>query len=189
MTRSHYQFNTKIGVIAAFLCTLAVPVLNAKAQDRYSVEDAWLEGRLATLLALDPNMNGFGLNAKVLRGKAALTGTVHSEFEKELAGDMAISISGIDSLENNIRVNEPKEPLSAEVLAETQDSAITAAISTKYLLNTLLDSSKIEVDTVDNYVQLKGEVTTEIQRQIAEDIARETYGEDQLQNFLLVTEP
>lgn len=174
---------------AALAFVLASSAQVGHTQPSDSMSDEWLEGRLDTLLDLDPNLSGPNLDAEVTDRTAILTGIVDNEFKKNFAGDIAIGVDGIVALENNILVSLVEGSVNERFLENTQDSAITAAISTKFLLSTTIDSSKIDVETADNYVQLKGEVATERQRKLAEDLAQQTYGVERLQNFLLVAEP
>jgi osmotically-inducible protein OsmY len=151
-----------------------------------SLHDAWLKGRLDTLLLLDPNLRAYALSTEVRGGEVVLAGEVATKFEKEFAADIAMTIAGIDQIDNEISVSSAVDAPIPQASLDAQDRAISAAIRTKFLLNPKIDSSAIEIDTKENYVQLKGTVTSAAERELANTIARTTYGVETLQNFLQV---
>ncbi len=176
------------GSIAVAILLLLLISPTSYSQNEASLADAWLEGRLDTILLLDPNLNELNLDSDVIDGRATITGTVFNQFEKEFSADLARGIEGIESVENLIVVDPKLDSPASELVAELEDRAITAAISTKYLISSAIGSSSIEVETVENYVQLKGTVKSDTERALAEEIARNTYGVERLQNFLQVVQ-
>jgi osmotically-inducible protein OsmY len=57
-----------------------------------------------------------------------------------------------------------------------EDGALTAKIKSKMALDDTIEASRINVDTVDRVVTLRGTVANESQRQRAVQLARETDG-------------
>ncbi len=184
--RNCLKIQTVCNIAAVSLLTFTLAP-NGMAQQSQEIEDAWLEGRLDTLIELDPNLNSLGISSDVVDGEAILAGNVTSLIEKEFAGEIAESIEGILRVNNDLVVVEsPMAPQTMQV--DARDKAITAAINTKLLLSTALRSAAIEVETHNGYVQLKGTVATGEDRTLAQTLARETYGVERLQNFLQITQ-
>jgi hypothetical protein len=63
-----------------------------------------------------------------------------------------------------------------EVQRVAADAALTAKIKSKMTLDDTLDTARINVDTADHVVTLKGTVNSESQRARALQLARETEG-------------
>lgn len=78
----------------------------AKAEQRSSnwFTDEWLEKRLETSLMLSKHIPMRSLDVEVDNRVCTLTGRVLSEAQRDLAGQMAYDIAGIDDVINNIEV-------------------------------------------------------------------------------------
>jgi len=90
-------------------------------------------------------------------------------------------------------------PLRTAVLAATllpiftpafadpvQDARLEGALQTALSLNRMLDPFRIKVEVDGKQARLSGEVENEVERQLAEDIARATRGIEQVENQLQV---
>ena len=75
---------------------------------------------------------------------------------------------------------------TGQVAQAGTDGWITAKVKTKFLDETILKGSAINVDTVDHVVTLKGTVLSAAGKKRAEDIARGTDGVTRVINELLV---
>jgi len=76
------------------------------------VADEWIEKRVATAIALNRYISMRSLNVKVQDGLCILTGSVDSEKQRELAESLALSISGVEKVQNDITIYEPPAPTS-----------------------------------------------------------------------------
>lgn len=138
--------------------------------------DGWVEGKLETALTLNKHLNPFKIDIDVDDDTATLEGTVNSDVDKELAEEVAMSIEGIDDVNNKLKVdskyesadNDPSRSFSRTVA----DATITAQVKTALLKSPNIKGMKIDVDTVNSEVTLSGKVETEAQKNLAEIIAR-----------------
>ncbi len=73
------------------------------------VADEWVEKRVAMAIALNRYISMRNLNVKVQNGLCILTGSVDSEKQRELAESLALSISGVDEVQNEITIYERPE--------------------------------------------------------------------------------
>lgn len=163
-----------IGYLVVLAATSLPLASEIQAQSVSKLHDAWLKGRLDTLLVLDPNLRAYNLVTEVDGGRAVLHGAVATQFEKEFAEDLAKNVDGTERVDNRINLSDAvQSPISLTSL-EARDRAVTAAIHTKFLLNPVIKSSAIEIDTEESYVQLKGTVTSAAERELAEKIARDS---------------
>src|SRR5262245_10816948 len=63
-----------------------------------------------------------------------------------------------------------------DVLREVADATITGQVKTAFALSKRISAYEINVDTQDAVVTLKGQVPSEIDRALAETVARDTTG-------------
>lgn len=68
------------------------------------VSDEWIEKRVETAIALNRHISVRALNVEVDDDICILTGTVDSDEEKDLAEAVAMSIYGVDTVRNEIKI-------------------------------------------------------------------------------------
>ncbi len=83
---------------------------NVLSSATQKVADEWIEKRVATAITLNRYITMRSLNVKVDNGLCILTGSVDSEKQRELAQNLATSISGVEKVQNDITIYEPPEP-------------------------------------------------------------------------------
>ena len=154
------------------------------------LSEANKEGRVWTSFALNPHLDAFDLGVDVDDSKAILTGTVHSNVEKELATQVALSVSGVKSVDNRIKVDgayRVADRGSARTASQiANDATITATVKNQLLWNSGTDGFAIDVDTTNRAVILSGSVDNEASKALAGRIARNTSGVRTVQNNLKI---
>ncbi|MCL4692929.1 MAG: BON domain-containing protein, partial [Candidatus Hydrogenedentes bacterium] len=70
------------------------------------VADEWVERRVAPAITLNRYITMRNLNVKVVDGRCILTGSVDSPKQRELAESLAMSISGVEKVQNDITIYE-----------------------------------------------------------------------------------
>ena len=93
-------------------CFLALPFdpgtdqhTGSRAGDRTiqnAITDVWLTGRAE--IALLMNLRSFAISARVRDGRAILSGKVDAQIDRDLAGQIALDIDGIHSIDNQLEV-------------------------------------------------------------------------------------
>lgn len=73
-----------------------------------------------------------------------------------------------------------------DALRQVTDATITGQVKTAFALSKRISAYEINVDTQDAVVTLKGQVPSEIDRELAETVARDTTGVKQVDNQLRV---
>lgn len=161
---------------ASIIATLLVGSisLNVAAQDwKDGAKDAWIDGKAETTLLLNTNLNSFDINTDVKDGKVTLTGKVESSVDKALATELIKSLDGVKDVDNQLTVMNEKEGTS-EVVATLTDSKVATVIKTRLLFSTDVSGTQIDVNVANGVVTLKGEVTSDAERQLALKIAENT---------------
>ena len=75
-----------------------------------AVSDDVVAARVKSNLLVNRYVTTRNLNVKVSDGLCILTGTVDSEAQREAAGNLAASISGVTSVQNDLKVYVPPAP-------------------------------------------------------------------------------
>tara|TARA_B100001059_G_scaffold235467_1_gene281211 strand:- start:7754 stop:8419 length:666 start_codon:yes stop_codon:yes gene_type:complete len=140
-------------------------------------KDAWIDGKAETVLLMNTNLNNFDINTDVKNGKVVLTGKVDSELDKELAEELVLSLDGVTAVDNKLTVvkNMKSKAASADkgdsVESDLTDAKISTVITTRYLFNSEVGGTDIDVDTDKGVVTLKGTVKSDAEKQLAVSIA------------------
>jgi osmotically-inducible protein OsmY len=143
------------------------------------VKDVWIDARLETAYLFNRHLNNFRILSDVDNGAVLLTGTVQSDIDKDLAEEIARSIDGVGSVNNQLVVTENIEATVAddpgrEFGQKVDDATTTAQVKSQLLANSNLHGLQINVDTRYSVVTLAGEVSSHEQKQLAGYIAGNT---------------
>ncbi len=144
------------------------------------LQEAWLLGKLETALLMNQHLNSFAIDSDVAGNTAILTGTVESGIDRDLAGEVALSINGIDKVVNKLKIVPVEEQSDAKQAPRptlgqrVNDVTITAAVKTRLVANPHIDGLGVNVDTDSAVVTLSGAVRSSEEKQLAELIARNT---------------
>ena len=179
-------------------CTIAMvaagsPVLAVAADHQPS--DTWSKASLMTTYTLNRQLNPFKIDAEVENGVATLRGTVESEVERDLAGELAQGVDGIHEVKNELKVSPEASQMQnsndssgaeRSFLRMVDDANLTAKVKSQLLWNSNTSGLAIDVDTRDAVVTLSGNVGSEAEAELAEQIARNTRDVSGVENNLKV---
>lgn len=140
-------------------------------------KDAWIDGKAETVLLMNTNLNNFDINTDVKNGKVMLTGKVNSEVDKELAEELVLSLDGVSEVDNSLTVLKNKDvksdkQMGSDTGSNLTDAKITTVITTRYLFDSEVSGTDIDVDTNNGEVTLKGSVESDAEKQLAVEIAK-----------------
>ncbi|MGB7930802.1 MAG: BON domain-containing protein [Gammaproteobacteria bacterium] len=174
------------------LITLSAPVL-AAGDDQPS--DTWLKASLMTTYTLNRQLNPFKIDAEVENGVVTLRGTVESDVERDHAGELARGVDGIREVKNELKVSPDASQMQAgddssgaerSFLRKVDDANQTAKVKSQLLWNSNTSGLAIDVDTRNAVVTLSGNVASEAEAELAEQIARNTRDVSGVENNLKV---
>ncbi|HEY6528925.1 MAG TPA: BON domain-containing protein [Cellvibrionaceae bacterium] len=146
------------------------------------------ETQIWTTYALSPYLRANDLHVTVNNGKATLTGTVAEDVNKDLAKQIALGVSGVKEVDNQIKVDadfHPKKPVNDYGQA-IDDASITSAIKSKLLWSKSTDGRSIDVETKNGRVKLTGNASTKQMRDSAGRLASGTRGVTSVNNQIAV---
>lgn len=166
-------------------------VAPAQAGDGPSVKDARIEGSLVTAYTLNDNLNPFDIDVTARSGEVTLKGTVDSDIDKDLAGEIAQGADGVKDVDNQLDVDQnasdSNHSKDAGGFGQTvKDASVTASVKTQLLANTDTDGLDIHVKTSDGTVTLSGQVDSDAQSDLAENVAENASGVEDVENNLSV---
>jgi osmotically-inducible protein OsmY len=125
-----------------------------------------------------------------------LRGTVGSYSERLLATAIARNTDGVLEVHDEMTINaKPRESdRTGRVLRESvgtagqriEDAWITTRIQSKFFIDDQIKARKIDVDTKDGVVTLRGSVATAAAKTAAANLAVETDGVTRVNNLLTV---
>jgi hyperosmotically inducible protein len=144
--------------------------------------DRWKSGLIEGAITFNDHLYEYELEITVTQNTAMLSGIVANETERQLAEQIALSIYGIDSVENNLVIgtlsaNTSYGGIHYEDRSQIHsDAIVTTKVKSQLLANKETNSLEINVDTNDRVVTLTGQVRNDIEKELAYYITRNTGG-------------
>jgi hyperosmotically inducible protein len=182
-------------LVWASLATLSV-VVDARAADAArasrdvdGIGDARRQTQIATVYAMNPLLRDSVLIVTVTGGNASLVGKTGSAVEKDLAEEIALSVDGIEHVDNRISITDmPVSRRSGDLSfgQKVDDATTTAAIHSKLLWGATTSGLAIKVVTVRGKVRLDGTVYDSAERDLIGQVAADTAGALSVTNEIVV---
>jgi osmotically-inducible protein OsmY len=111
----------------------------------------------------------------------SLTGTVSEESHKSLAQETVASLPGVKSVDNRLEVKSERP-------AEYSDAWIMMKVKTTLLFHRSVSGLKTEVNEVkDGIVTLRGEATSQAQKDLTTEYAKDVEGVKGVNNEMIVS--
>lgn len=155
--------------------------------------DARLEAQISTTYALSPHLQAGDITVSVEEGKATLTGAVPEDINKELAGQVALSVEGVTEVDNQLVIDadtaHPETAAGPSFGDRVADATITAAVKSKLMWTRHAKGLATEVSTESGKVTLEGTAESPEARNLAGRLAADTLGVVSVDNRLEVREP
>lgn len=157
-----------------------------------NVTEARQEAQIWTTYALSPYLRANDLKVSVNDGKATLTGTVEEDVNKDLARAIALGVSGITEVDNQIVVQADyvppaRGPNSERAFGEViDDASISAAVKSKLAWSREADAMGVDVETRRGKVTLSGHADSKAEKDKAGRLAGNTRGVVSVDNQLVV---
>jgi osmotically-inducible protein OsmY len=176
----------------ALLVTTALAAMPVFADDSQPAKDAFITGKLEATYLLNRHLNVFTIHPETTKGVVHLTGTVESDIDRDLAGELAKGIDGVVSVKNDLVVKSGSSQAgkgsdSGRTFGTFVDDATTTAmVKIKLLADPNVKGLKIAVETRGDIVTLSGRVGSAEQKQLAEQLARNTGDVKQVRNELVI---
>lgn len=177
------------------LATTLIASMQLSAEDTADkLNDARMEGRIHMAYALNEHLSTFDLDIEVKGSDAVISGDVEDEVQKDLAEQVAVSIEGVESVDNQIKINDQynhkvrSNDAGRSFRDSISDTTTTATVKSKLLWNGNTGGLDINVSTKNGYVTLEGQADSEASKSLAERLTANTDGVRSVDNNIQVTE-
>lgn len=167
-----------------------LPVLAEQSDIGRQLSEARQEGSIWTAIALNRHLSPFSIEVEVVDGTATLTGVVESEVDRDLAGEIARGIEGIEEVDNKLLIDSQarSSDQQSDFAGNVRDATITASIKSRLLWNRHTEGLDIDVNTEGGVVSLKGNSQSSEARDLAGQIAANTDGVREVKNQIEITD-
>lgn len=154
------------------------------------VTEARQETQIWTTYALSPYLRANDLKVAVHSGKATLSGKVEEDISKDLAKQIALGVSGIKEVDNQIIVQAdyvaPAHAADRSYGEVIDDATITSSIKSKLLWSKYTSGLTTNVETKLGKVTLIGTADSAEAKELAGRIAMNTRNVIAVDNMLVV---
>lgn len=182
----------------SLLCALALSG-NVYAIDKVDAPNqsniaARQESQIQTTYFLSPYLRSTDINVSVQDNKVTLTGTISEVAGKELAEQIALSANGIESVDNQIKIDpkyiySPPASPDRSYVEIIEDAGISTAVKSKLLWSKHADGLSTHVDTNRGKVTLTGTASSEEAQAFAGQLTQNTNGVVSVDNRLEIVVP
>jgi hyperosmotically inducible protein len=170
-------------------------LVGAPANSEEAREAAWITTQIQARYFADSVIDGGDIDVATNDGVVTLSGRVNSAAEKSDAVAVARSIEGVTRVDDRLVVEPMPQPTVATTgtlpsatipLAPIDDERVSTSIQAKYFVDNMLKGRRIEVNTSNGVVTLRGEVASDLERAQALLLARTTEGAQRVEDSLAV---
>lgn len=156
---------------------------------------AWITTQIQARYFADSSIAGRDIDVTTSDGVVTLSGRVDSAAEKADAVAVARGIDGVTRVQDRLVVQPIADdpvattgtlPSASIPLAPIDDGRVSTSIQAKYFVDNTLKSRRIEVNTSNGVVTLRGEVASDTERAQALLLARTTEGAQRVEDMLTV---
>ena len=93
--------------VTALLASSLVGMQAYGIEHEGAAKDAWIDGQLEAVYALNRHLSAFAIDTKVDQGIVQLTGSVQTDIDRDLAGELAKNVDGVVGSEQRVAQSSP----------------------------------------------------------------------------------
>ena len=161
-----YLVALMVGVVA--LLAMSMPVCASKTDDR-------IESSAKKSYVFKTYLKDDDIKIQSKDGVVTLTGSVSEESHKSLAQETVADLPGVKSVNNKLKVK-------GERPAENSDTWVQMKVKTALLFHRNVSGFNTEIDVKDGIVTLRGEATSEAQKDLTTEYAKDVEGVKDVKN-------
>jgi osmotically-inducible protein OsmY len=140
-----------------------------------NLDDKALQAKLHLAFSLRRELEGTNIDVSAYRKDVTLTGEVDSDAQRALAEEVARQTTGVNSVKNEMRVRGAAAP-PAVAANTTSPTDRARAVERALQANRHLASLGLKVRTEGTTVVLEGNVRSDVEKDLADALAREASG-------------
>ena len=178
----HFGRNKEVQIKAIYCVVLIVAVITLvviSVPVHASKMDSSIESSAKQSYVFKTYLQADDIKIQSMDGVVTLTGTVSEESHKSLARETVAGLPGVKTVDNRLEVK-------GERPAENSDAWLTTKVKTMLLFHRNV-SAMTEVKTKDGIVTLQGEATSQAQKDLTTEYAKDVEGVKDVKNEMTVT--
>ena len=160
-------------VAAVALMAISAPVHASKTDDR-------IESSARKSYVFKTYLKGDDIKIESKDGVVTLTGIVAEESHKALAKETVAGLPGVKSVDNRLEVKGAPPTANS-------DAWLKEKVKTTLLFHRSVSASKTEVDVKDGIVTLRGNATSQAQKELTTEYAKDVEGVKDVKNEMTVS--
>lgn len=160
--------------------------LATKAEVAAENADMWIGRKVKMTLLFHRNVNAIKTTITVKDGSVTLKGEASSLAQKELTGEYANDIEGVQTVNNEMTVAATPEPAEQSAGAKMDDASITAQVKTALWAHRSTSSLKTKVETRDGEVTLTGIAQNAAEKSLVTKLVKDIQGVTSVKNEMTV---
>ena len=160
-------------VITVALLAISMPVLASKTDDR-------IESSARKSYVFKTYLKADDIKIQSKDGVVTLTGSVSEESHKSLAGETVAGLPGVKTVDNRLEIK-------GERPVENSDTWLMMKVKTTLLFHRSVSGSKTEVTVKDGIVTLQGDATSQAQKDLTTEYAKDIDGVKDVKNEMMVS--
>jgi len=160
---------------AVALLVMIMPLYASKTDDR-------IESSAKNSYVFKNYLKGDDIKIQSKDGIVTLTGTVAEDSHRSLAEKTVESLSGVKSVDNRLEVK-------GERPAENSDQWLKAKVKAALLFHRSVSALKTEVEVKDGIVTLRGDASSEAQKELTTEYVKGVEGVKDVRNEMTVSKP
>ena len=154
------------------LLVISVPLRASETDDR-------IESTAGKSYVFKTYLKGDDIKIQSSDGVVTLTGTVSEEMNRALAQGTVASLPGVKSVDNRLEVK-------GERAAANSDAWISMKVKTTLLFHRNVSAYQTEVSAKDGIVTLRGEASSQAQKELTTEYAKDVDGVKDVKNEMTV---
>jgi len=171
-----------IGLLASAVVGAGCAAQNGNRSTGQALDDTGTTARVKAALIDNPTTKARDIHVETNRGTVQLAGFVDSQAEKSEASRVAKSVNGVQSVQNELKV-QPANRTAGEVV---DDAMITGKVKAALIGDSRTKASQIDVNTKEGIVELGGFVDSPQAKAAAVEVAEKVNGVRSVRNSLAV---
>ena len=166
------MYRVALMVAAVALLAISMPVYASKMDDR-------IESSAKKSYVFRTYLMGDDIKIQSKDGVVTLTGSVSEESHKSLAQETVADLPGVKSVDNRLEVK-------GERPAENSDTWVHMKVKTALLFHRNVSGFETEVNVKEGIVTLRGEATSQAQKDLTTEYAKDVEGVKDVKNEMTV---
>jgi hyperosmotically inducible periplasmic protein len=148
--------------------------------------DLWISMKVATTLMFHRNVSVLKTDVDVKDGIVTLHGKASSEAQKELTTEYVKDVDGVQSVKNNMTLENAKKTTVEKVSEYVDDASITAQVKIALLFHRSTNVIKTKVETKNGVVTVSGVAKNGAEKDLVAKLVNDIKGVKSLKNDITI---